>query len=235
MRQQDDRRIAVFVFDLLFYRGYDLRQVALIERKQLLARLLDRHRRAGVIPYCDHISGDGAQVFASACRNQLEGIVSKRADCPYVEQRSANWVKVKCMKRHEFVIGGWTEPAGARGFLGAILVGYYLKPSQLVYCGRVGTGFTRQSLSDLHELLRPLERARPPFRNPPTGVAARGRLHWARPKVIAEVVFSEWTDDGILRHASFKGIREDKEPSEVTRETGRDANPRGGYHQRNGH
>ncbi len=129
---------------------HDLRQVALIERKQLLGALTRWQAAPGTIRYNDHIAGQGGQVFSSACGHGLEGIVAKRADSHYVEGRTTDWVKVKCLKRQEFVIGGWTEPGGGRASLGALLVGYYRSPSELIYCGRVGTGFTQQSLSDLH-------------------------------------------------------------------------------------
>jgi bifunctional non-homologous end joining protein LigD len=127
-------------------------------------------------------------------------------------------VKVKCLLRQEVVIGGWTNPGGGREALGALLVGYYRTPSDFVYCGRVGTGFTQQSLRDLYKLLEPLEQKTSPFSQPPAGVAARGVIHWVKPKVAAEVVLAEWTDDGLLSHPSFRGIREDKDPTEITRE-----------------
>jgi bifunctional non-homologous end joining protein LigD len=218
MRLGNDAPIVYYVFDLLYYNGHDLRQVPLIERKKLLSQLIAQGKHARSIRYSDHITGEGPQAFSSACHKGLEGIVAKRADSSYVERRTADWVKVKCLKRQEFVIGGWTDPGGGRASLGALLVGYYGAPSDFVYCGRVGTGFTEQSLRELHKLLKPLEQKTSPFSNPPTGVAARGVIHWVKPKVVAEVVFAEWTDDGLLRQASFKGIREDKVPTEITRE-----------------
>jgi bifunctional non-homologous end joining protein LigD len=218
MRHGNDGAIVFFVFDLLYFRGHDLRQVALIERKQLLSQWLDRNSHSLAIRYSDHITGDGERVFSLACRHGLEGIVAKRTDSRYEERRTANWVKVKCKKRQEFVIGAWTEPGGGRESLGALLVGYYRAPAELVYAGRVGTGFTQQSLRDLHKLLQPLEQRKSPFRKPPSGIAARGVIHWVKPKLIAEVAFAAWTADGLLRHASFQGIREDKAPSEITRE-----------------
>ena len=127
-------------------------------------------------------------------------------------------MKVKCKKRQEFVIGGWTDPGDGRESLGALLVGYYRSPSELVYAGRVGTGFSQQSLHDLHKVLQPLEQKRPPFWKAPAGIAARGVIHWVKPKLVAEVAFADWTADGVLRHASFQGIREDKDPTEITRE-----------------
>jgi bifunctional non-homologous end joining protein LigD len=220
--QGNDGAIVFFVFDLLYFRGLDLRQVALIERKQLLSELLGQEKHSHAIRFSDHISGEGEQVFTIACRHGAEGIVAKLTDSQYEERRTANWVKVKCKKRQEFVIGGWTDPGGGRESLGALLVGYYRTPSELVYAGRVGTGFTHQSLRDLHKLLQPLEQNRSPFQKPPLGIAARGVIHWIKPRLIAEVAFAAWTADGLLRHASFQGIRGDKAASEITREVAAD-------------
>ncbi len=218
MRQGDHASLVFFVFDLMYYHGYDLRSVALIERKKLLARVLDAGRHTPMIRFNDHILGEGKQVLSIACRSGLEGIVAKRADSRYVERRTTDWVKIKCLKRQEFVIGGWTDPGGGRESLGALLLGYYNASSQLVYCGRVGTGFTEQSLRDLQQRLAPLATGKTPFKTRPTGVAARGVIHWVEPRVVAEVAFAAWTDDGLLRHASFQGIREDKAPTDITRE-----------------
>jgi bifunctional non-homologous end joining protein LigD len=218
LRQGDDRSIVFFVFDLLYFGGHDLRPSALIDRKQLLAQVLKRAKHADKIRFSDHITGGGDEVMALACRHGLEGIVAKRADSRYSERRTTDWVKVKCIKRQEFVIGAWTEPGAGREALGALLVGYYRDPSTLVYCGRVGTGFTDQSLRDLRAVLSPLERKRTPFEEFPAGTASRGVIHWVRPKRVAEVAFAAWTDDGYLRHASFQGLREDKEPTDIRRE-----------------
>jgi bifunctional non-homologous end joining protein LigD len=219
IRQKDYDRLVYFVFDLLYHRGKDLRRVPLIERKLLLRRLLDDKNRSPVIRYSDHLSGDPDEVLSLACRHGLEGIVAKRADSPYEEGRTTDWVKVKCKKRQEFVVGGWTDPGGSRDSLGALLVGYFRGHSQLVYCGRVGTGYTESSLRELHARLRPLARGSSPFQEPPSGVAARGVIHWVKPQLVVEVEFAAWTDDAILRHASFQGIREDKPAHEIGRET----------------
>ncbi len=210
--------LVYFVFDLLYYRGHDLRQVALIDRKSLLSRILEARPPSRWVRYSGHIAGQGNEVYSRACGHGLEGIVAKRAGSPYLGRRTSDWVKIKCLKRQEFVIGGWTEPGGRRQSLGALLLGYFEGPSQLVYCGRVGTGFTEGSLRDLHRALRAVESKQSPFRNRPSGMAARGVIHWADPVVVAEIAFSAWTADGMLRHASFQGIREDKDPPEITRE-----------------
>jgi bifunctional non-homologous end joining protein LigD len=218
IRNEDNNQIVFFVFDLLYYGDHDLRHVPLVERKQLLSQLIGKERHSRVIRYCDHIAGQGAEVFTSACGHGIEGIVAKRGESHHSERRTSDWVKVKCLKRQEFVIGGWTDPAGARASLGALLVGYYRRPSELVYRGRVGTGFTQQSLRDLEEVLQPLEQKQSPFHRRPAGVAARGGIHWVEPKLVAEVAFAAWTADGMLRHASFQGIREDKDPRGIRRE-----------------
>ncbi len=218
LRRGIDDRLHYFVFDLLFFRGRDLRQVSLIDRKRLLSQLLGKDLGSRMVRYNDHIEGRGAEVLSGACGHGLEGVVAKRADSRYVEGRTRDWVKLKCLKRQEFVIGGWTEPGGGRQSLGALLLGYYRAPSELVYCGRVGTGFSQESLGELQQRLAKLERKRSPFCEPLSGVANRGVVHWASPQLVAEVSFSAWTDDGILRHASFQGLREDKRPSEITLE-----------------
>jgi bifunctional non-homologous end joining protein LigD len=217
MRHGDESRIVYYLFDLIYHGGLDLRRAALLDRKQLLSQLINHRRNAHVIRFNDHISGQGSEVFATACRLGIEGIVSKRGGSSYVGRRTSDWVKVKCIKRQEFVIGGWTEPEGARESLGALLLGYYNAESRLMYCGRVGTGFTQQSLHDLHQALRPLEQTRSPFGEALTGAASRG-VHWVKPELVAEVAFAAWTADGLLRHAVFQGIREDKRPGEIMRE-----------------
>lgn len=214
MRRGRTGDIVYFVFDIPFYQGYDLTRVPLVERKALLAAVCNGLSDGGVVRYSDHISGRGSDVASRACRESLEGIVSKRADSGYQQRRSRSWVKYKCLKRQEFVVGGWTDPGGAREAFGSLLVGYY-EDSRLVYSGRVGTGFNQQSLRDLKRELDRLAAKRTPFSNPP---GSRG-VHWVDPELVVEVQFTEWTEDGILRHPSFLGLREDKEPADVARET----------------
>ena len=215
MRRGRDDDVVYYVFDMPYYDGLDLTQTPLLERKELLKTLVEAQgSRNGVIRYSDHLEGAGTLVFQHACRSAVEGLVAKRVDGPYEQKRSSNWVKVKCSKRQEFVIGGWSDPSGSRRELGALLLGYYRTTGELTYCGRVGTGFTGQSLTDLGERLARLGTADPPFVNPPTGHAASD-VHWVRPKLVAEVEFGAWTNDGILRHAAFLGLREDKKPRDV--------------------
>ncbi len=162
------------------------------------------------------MAGRGEEVFREACRLGVEGIVSKRADSPYHQKRSRHWLKVKCLLRQEFVIGGFTEPSRPRTGPGALLLGYY-RDGTLVYAGRVGTGFSRKTLGLLAETLPPLEQDEPPFQNSPAGGDAR-QVHWIRPELIAEVEFTEWTGEGHLRHPSFKGLREERSPRDIVRE-----------------
>jgi bifunctional non-homologous end joining protein LigD len=198
------------VFDAPFLHGFDLRALPLAERKALLAEAMaqTKHER---LRYSDHIAGEGAAFFKRACGLGLEGIISKRADAPYASGRSRAWLKVKCLSRQEFIIGGYTEPAGSRGHLGALLVGVQ-ENGVLSYAGKVGTGFTQASLAELAKRLSPLQRSEPVFANPPR---ERRGVHWVEPRLVAEVAFMERTDDGLIRHASFQGLREDKAPSDV--------------------
>ncbi len=215
LKGRTSERAGYYVFDLLHGEGRDLTPVPLEERKRILQRLLK-----GVSPplvFSDAIRGNGHRVYEQACRMGFEGIVSKRADSPYEPRRTRTWVKVKCVKRQEFVIGGFSEPSGARSGFGALLLGYHDDESRLVYAGRVGTGFTEKTLQGLYKKLTSLERKTSPFHNPPTGREA-GSVHWVRPTLTAEVEFSGWTDDRILRQASFKGLRPDKPAEEVTLE-----------------
>ncbi len=213
-------KLVYFVFDIPFCAGYDLTQTPLIKRKELLLKkLLSLKHSNGEsqVLYADHIVGQGESVFQSACRLGLEGIVSKRADSSYEKGRGRNWIKVKCSMRQEFVVGGFTDPGGSRIGFGALLLGYYSPQGRLVYAGRTGTGFDDQTLETLSKRLVRMETDTPTFSNPPAGYEAKG-VHWIRPELVAEVVFSAWTDDGVLRHPAFKGLREDKDPKDVVRE-----------------
>jgi bifunctional non-homologous end joining protein LigD len=218
MQRGDDHSLVYYVFDVPYLDGYELLRTPLVERKQLLARVLLAHDASneGAIRYSEHVQGQGQQVIDYACRSAMEGVVSKRADSPYQPGRTRTWVKTKCLKRQEFVIGGFTQPQGARTGFGSLLLGYY-DNGKLIYCGNVGTGFTEDSLRQLTKRLKQLETDEPAFENAPR-TQGRQKATWVRPELVGEVEFTEWTEEGMLRHPSFQGLREDKPPREIGRE-----------------
>lgn len=211
-----DTDLVYCVFDVLYLNGYDLREVPLLHRKQALAALI-QEVKSGLVRYSDHIVGGGKIVFEHACHQGMEGIVSKRTDGVYSPRRNRNWIKVKCGHRQEFVIGGFTEPGGSRTAFGSLLLGVYDHEKALRFVGRTGTGFSEHSLKELHAKLTALEQPESPFVNPPTGSDVRG-VHWVKPRLVGEVAFAEWTQDGLLRQAAFHGLREDKPAKAITRE-----------------
>ncbi|WP_437682649.1 DNA ligase D [Sorangium sp. So ce131] len=205
-----DGRLMYFVFDLLHLDGRDLRGCTQLTRKRALEALLAGVPEEGSLRYTEHIEEDGAAVFQHACKLGVEGVIAKRPDAPYRSGRGDSWLKVKCGRRQEFVIVGFTEPTGARLGLGAILVGVYTS-GKLAYAGKVGTGFTSKTLMTLRRRLEQIERAQPAFQ----GAPRMRDVHWVEPKLVAEVHFSAWTRDGRLRHPSFEGLREDRTPESV--------------------
>lgn len=211
-----DANVVYFVFDLLELDGQDLSQLPLEERKERLHALVGKKKR-GVIRYSEHVVGNGGKFFELACKQGLEGIISKRRDRPYTPGRGSSWVKTKCSQRQELVIGGYTDPEGTRTHIGALLVGYFDK-GKLVYAGKVGTGFTQKMLVELKQALAPHERTACPFTPEPPRTWTGANRHWVAPVLVAEVAFAEWTDDGRLRHPSFQGLRADKAASEIVRE-----------------
>jgi bifunctional non-homologous end joining protein LigD len=211
------RGLAFFAFDLLGLDGEDLKPLPLETRKRRLETLVGQ--RAGVIRYSPHFDADGRAVLAHACRLGAEGIVSKCRTAPYRPgSRSDDWRKTKCVRRQEFVVGGFTEPEGSREGVGSILVGYY-EGRALRFAGKVGTGkgwndaFGRK----LRGLFESIAVDDVPFDPPPPGALAK-RAHWVEPRLVAEVQFTEWTGDGKIRHPSLQGFRTDKRPADVRRE-----------------
>jgi bifunctional non-homologous end joining protein LigD len=217
------RGLACFAFDLLFVDGVDLRARPLEARKERLKSLLAASPES-IVRYSDHVVGRGGDFFRTACGRGLEGIISKRRDLPYQAGRGNGWVKTKCTLRQELVIAGFTDPEGSRTGIGALLLGYY-EGSALQYAGKCGTGFTQKVLVDLRKRLAPLEQAACPFAVQPPRTWTGSGVHWARPHLVAEIEFSEWTDDGRMRHPSFQGLRKDKSAREVVREAPRAIDP----------
>ena len=211
------RGLVYFAFDLLHIEGETLLRRPLSERKEQLLRLVGKPGARSRIRASEHVVGQGARMFAEACRLKLEGIVSKRRDSEYKAGRSDAWVKTKCVLRQEFVIGGFTDPEGARQGIGALLAGYYDEGGRLVFAGKVGTGFTTASSLDLRRRLDAIEQPGCPFTPRPEGWLGK-HAHWVKPSLVGEVVFSEWTGDGKIRHPSFQGLRRDKRPAEVRKE-----------------
>jgi bifunctional non-homologous end joining protein LigD len=208
--------LTYYTFDLLYWNGWDLRGVRLDERKEVLRAVVAESRGIASLRLNDHMVGNGEATLAQACKMGLEGIVSKRRNAIYRSGRGESWLKCKCVARQEFVVGGYTEPAGSREFFGALLLGLYVG-DELRYAGKSGTGFSQASLRELHRKLAPLRQAQPAFVDPPRGMDARG-THWVRPELVAEVAFAGFTAEGRARHATFRGLREDKRAREVHRE-----------------
>jgi DNA ligase D-like protein (predicted ligase) len=212
-RLLDEIPVYYYLFDVLYADGHDTRTLPLTERKRQLAALVDFR---DPLRFTEHRQGNGEPFWDQACKDGWEGLIAKRADAPYVAGRTRNWLKFKCENAQEFVIGGYTDPQRSRVGFGALLLGYYDAGGDLVYAGKVGTGFDTRTLQSLHDVLVRLERDSAPF--------SKGKLpsprgvHWVTPRLVGQVAFSEWTDDGELRHPRFQGLRDDKEARDVVRE-----------------
>ncbi len=201
-----------FIFDLLYFEGYDLKNLPLYKRKSILKQILPPFSH---IHYCEHIEKEGKAFFNAAKENHLEGIVAKNKNSPYIPgNRSQYWQKIKITLNQEFVIGGFTEPRSSRTGIGSLLLGVY-DNSDLIYVGNVGSGFTSEEMLSLRETLENLKTKDSPFKSAPF----RGtECIWIRPELVCEVQFAEWTSDGILRHPAFKGFRTDISAQNVIRE-----------------
>jgi len=200
----------LYLFDLLRVDGADVTRVPQRERKALLKRALSFGRR---LRYTPHRNEEGELLLKEACRKGWEGLIAKDANAPYVQRRSRSWLKLKCVNRQELVIAGFTPPRGSRRGFGALLVGHY-EDGELRYAGKVGTGYDVGTLRELRRRLGRLERDRSPFADPVRESGAR----FARPELVGEFAFTEWTRDGKLRHPRFLGLRTDKQAREVRRE-----------------
>ena len=203
-----------YLFDLIWLDGYDLSALPLVARKSLLR---ETFAFDDPIRFSEHLDEEGETAFRAACEKGWEGLVAKRAVSPYTHARSRDWLKFKCSNEQEFIVIGWTDPRGARSGLGALLVGYY-ENGELRFGGKVGTGFNERELQRLTTRLRKLERSTSPLRDT-KGIAVKG-VHWARPELVAQVGFAEWTPDGKLRHPRYLGLRDDKAPAQIVRERG---------------
>jgi bifunctional non-homologous end joining protein LigD len=205
-------RVFYYLFDVLHLDGKSTTDVPLLWRKRLLRNAIDFD---DPLRYTTHRVEDGIAAFRAACDRGDEGVIAKLAGSKYDGRRSPNWLKFKCVRDQEFVVGGYTSPKGSRIELGALLLGYY-DGRDLVYAGKVGTGFDEAALRSLHGRLAPIEQGTPPF--------SRGLVHekgarWVRPELVAQIGFTEWTRDGKLRHPRYQGLRTDKDPGDVVRET----------------
>jgi bifunctional non-homologous end joining protein LigD len=203
------------VFDLIYIEGFDITRTPLRERKRVLEELLAPLGDRGVLRYSDHIEGNGAQFFKEACKHGLEGIVSKLAESAYESTRSRNWLKIKCIRRQEFVIAGYTLSDKGIPF-SSLILGFYDK-GKLIYAGRAGTGYSNALRAELRKKLDRMVVNKRPFEHVPNDPDLRKAV-WTEPKLVGEVAFTEWTDEGVIRHPSFQGLREDKKPQEVVRE-----------------
>lgn len=210
-------QIVYFVFDLLYADGYDLTPCTVVERKARLAEIL---RPASFIKLSEHIESDGDAFFREIEKFHLEGMMAKRAESKYVPKRSNDWLKVKTVLRSEVAIGGYTQPRGTRSYFGSLVCGLY-QHGDLRYVAHVGGGFNERTLASTYKLMQPLKTIKSPFVDAPK---TNEPVQWIKPKLVAEVKFSEWTADHRLRHPVFVGLREDKKAMECRFEFEKDTN-----------
>lgn len=214
-RLAETTRIAFYVFDLLYLDGFNLMGCKLVDRKTTLEEIL---KSAKNIRYSDHIICEGEKLFEEVAKVPLEGMIAKRLESSYVQRRSAEWLKIKTIQQSEVVIGGYTEPRNSREYFGALVVGLY-RDGKLHYVAHTGGGFNHQTLAQTYKLMQPLKIKDCPFVNKPK---TNEPVQWVKPKLIAQVKFSEWTADERMRHPVFLGLRQDKKPEECLFETKRD-------------
>ncbi|WFM72263.1 non-homologous end-joining DNA ligase [Halomonas sp. CKK8] len=204
--------VYAYAFDILYLEGYDLTDLPLRERKKVLRRAFEWASPLRLLP---HRNEQGEAYLKEASKKGWEGLIAKDARSPYVHGRSRSWLKFKCGHRQEMVIAGYTEPKGERVGFGALLLGYY-EDGALRYAGRVGTGFDEAFLTSFHKTMQREERDTSPYAD---DMEEDADIHWIEPRFVGEVGFTEWTQDGRLRHPRFLGLRNDKDPQEVRRET----------------
>ena len=221
LSSQDTSKARYMVFDLLYYDNLDVRSLPLSERRAALVSLFEDIPARGRVQLSKVGRGTPAAALNKACERGDEGIICKRHDAPYTSGRGNSWVKVKCGKRQEMVVIGYSEPKGSRSGVGALLLGVYDEQKSLRYAGRVGSGFSTGELVVLRKQLEKLATPRTPLHDSVDlrTVKEAGRVHWVKPKLVAEVSFTEWTPEGLLRHPVYQGLRADKKPTDVKRET----------------
>lgn len=211
-RKTQEGELQYHVFDILWCDGHDVRNMPLIERKKLLQKIVPQN---SLIKYSDHVQTHGTALFAEMQKQGLEGIVAKKADSVYRENDRGNaWLKIKTHLRQEVVIGGYTEPRGGRKYLGSLILGVYDK-GEFIYVGHSGGGIPDAQRKALYEKLQKRERKTSPFKTQPKPNAP---VHWVRPELITEMAFSEWTNEGYMRHPQYVGMRTDKDPTSIKRE-----------------
>jgi bifunctional non-homologous end joining protein LigD len=207
------QKIVYYIFDLIYLDGYDLHNVTLLDRKKLLKQVI---KQTPKLKYSAHTLTKGEEAFAKAEKAKLEGVMAKNGDSYYEEKRSNEWLKIKTQMRQEVIIVGYTDPSGSRDHFGALHIAAYAG-KKLVSLGHVGSGFDRKKLASIHKLMQPLRQKEMPFDEPPSVPSRRSSkevTHWLKPKLVAEVSFTEFTDEGRLRHPVFEGLRDDKKPSQ---------------------
>jgi len=204
-------RVYYYLFDCLYIDGHDITPCHLRSRKKLLKAAIDWD---DPLRWTPHRNDDGLEYYRTACEKGWEGLIAKHAGSEYVHSRSGKWLKFKCVMQQEFVIGGFTEPHGERIGFGALLLGFY-RDGNLVYAGKVGTGFDDETLQDVRDRLTEIERKTSPYDQ---GDPETDGVHFVTPQMVCEVRFTEWTKDDKLRHPRYKGLRRDKDPEDVHKE-----------------
>lgn len=210
--EESDVDVYYYIFDVLYMDGYELKDISLKERKKVLKEYFDFK---SPIFYTKHVKEDGKEALRDACQKGWEGLIAKDYNSHYVSSRSKKWLKFKCENNQEFVIVGFTDPGGERIGFGALLLGYY-DDGDLKYAGKVGTGFTDDLLENLSKAFKDIETDECPLENP--NDVEEDNIHWLEPKMVGQVTFTEWTKSNKLRHPSFQGIRDDKDPKDVVHE-----------------
>ncbi|WP_454720240.1 MULTISPECIES: DNA ligase D [Cupriavidus] len=210
--------VRFYVFDLPYCNGLDLREVPLAARRDILRRVMERNADPR-LRFSESFEASPAELLPAACKLRLEGVIGKLASAPYVSARSRTWIKLKCTQRQEFVVVGYTDPAGSRQGIGALLLGVHDERGRLRYAGKVGTGFDARTLAALARKLAPLRQDASPLDGRQAGPAGKMRAHWVKPKLVAEVSFGDWTREGRVRHAVFHGLRSDKPAAAISVET----------------